>query len=352
MAQALRLAEPSLPLQGAGADLMGEDGGVNESPAVDRVATPAWTVSAVARRLGIAPATLRSWSNRYGIGPAGHEPGRYRRFTDDDVAELDTVWRLTRQGMPIATAAAVARDQHRGAVVRATPDVGTGVPAASGGPGTRGADVAPDELDALLGAAGRLDVDTLLSTLGDSLAARGVSATWEQLCRPALARNAAAELDPDTDDLACIDAECALAWSIITSLRRLPTPPPAPRGAPRVLLACVAGEQHTLALDTLYAALGERYVPARMLGPSVPAPALLHAAEQTRPAAVFAWAQTTRTARRAVLSRLRPHTPTVVAAGPGWDSTSLPPGVRAATGLDAAVALARSAVNGCSVGRN
>ncbi len=35
-------------------------------------AHPRYTVAAVARRLGIAPATLRTWSRWYGLGPADH----------------------------------------------------------------------------------------------------------------------------------------------------------------------------------------------------------------------------------------------------------------------------------------
>ena len=34
------------------------------------------TVAAVARRLGVAPATLRTWARRYGLGPSDHPPGR------------------------------------------------------------------------------------------------------------------------------------------------------------------------------------------------------------------------------------------------------------------------------------
>ena len=42
---------------------------------------PQLSVAAVARKLGIAPATLRTWDRRYGIGPANHVPGRHRRYS-------------------------------------------------------------------------------------------------------------------------------------------------------------------------------------------------------------------------------------------------------------------------------
>ena len=38
------------------------------------------TVAAVARRLGVAPATLRTWDRRYGLGPSSHEAGEHRRY--------------------------------------------------------------------------------------------------------------------------------------------------------------------------------------------------------------------------------------------------------------------------------
>lgn len=41
---------------------------------------PVLSVAAVARRLGVAPATLRTWDRRYGLGPTGHTVGRHRKY--------------------------------------------------------------------------------------------------------------------------------------------------------------------------------------------------------------------------------------------------------------------------------
>ena len=49
---------------------------------------PGLAVAAVARRLGVAPATLRTWDRRYGLGPSQHRAGSHPRYTDDDVAEV------------------------------------------------------------------------------------------------------------------------------------------------------------------------------------------------------------------------------------------------------------------------
>ena len=53
-----------------------------------------FTVAAVARRLGVAAATLRTWDRRYGLGPSAHEAGAHRRYTADDLARLETMRRM------------------------------------------------------------------------------------------------------------------------------------------------------------------------------------------------------------------------------------------------------------------
>jgi transposase-like protein len=45
-----------------------------ESEAVE-LDGPILTVAAVASRLGVAPATLRTWDRRYGLGPSEHTAG-------------------------------------------------------------------------------------------------------------------------------------------------------------------------------------------------------------------------------------------------------------------------------------
>ncbi len=66
---------------------------------------PSLTVAAVARRLGVAPATLRTWDRRYGLGPSEHSAGSHRRYTPGDVARLMTMRRLTLEGSAPSEAA-------------------------------------------------------------------------------------------------------------------------------------------------------------------------------------------------------------------------------------------------------
>ena len=46
-----------------------------------RVVDEALSAGAVARRLGVAVTTLRTWHQRYGLGPSEHVPGHHRRYT-------------------------------------------------------------------------------------------------------------------------------------------------------------------------------------------------------------------------------------------------------------------------------
>ena len=68
-------------------------------------AKPGVAVAVVAKRLGVAPATLRTWDRRYGLGPSERSAGSHRRYTRDDVLRLMVMRRLTLEGVAPADAA-------------------------------------------------------------------------------------------------------------------------------------------------------------------------------------------------------------------------------------------------------
>ena len=70
--------------------------------------SPMLTVAAVARRLGVAPSTLRTWDRRYDLGPSAHTAGSHRRYGPEDLARLVVMRRLTLEGVPPAEAARIA----------------------------------------------------------------------------------------------------------------------------------------------------------------------------------------------------------------------------------------------------
>src|SRR5262245_38004392 len=73
-----------------------------------------YTVRAVADRLGIPTATLRSWNRRYDIRPTHHQPGKHRLYNESDIAILEQMLVLIRAGAsPAGAAAAVTRWQAR-----------------------------------------------------------------------------------------------------------------------------------------------------------------------------------------------------------------------------------------------
>jgi hypothetical protein len=100
----------------------------------------------------------------------------------------------------------------------------------------------------------------------------GVVDTWEQLVRPAFAAIERRQRHGE----GCIDVEHALSWTVPRSLQRLPITP----DASSIILACSEDETHSLALEALRAALGERDRGAPMLGADVPTAALIDAIQR------------------------------------------------------------------------
>ena len=286
---------------------------------------PAWTAAAVARRFGVTPSTLRSWSRRYGIGPTGHTPGRHRRYSSADLAELDAVLALAAQGVALSTAAASVQSHRRssGANGRASDPADVGDRAAT--------------VTELVSAVERLDPAAASAMVSATLAEQGVLDCWEQLCRPAFAA-----LDiPSAHGRGCTDAQLLLSWVITACLRRTTAPDMLP-GRP-VLLACAPKDDHALPLDALHAALTERRRPAVMLGAAVPVAALRAAARRLRPATVVVSCHRRGAARPALLADVLGHAGTVIAAGPGWDPRTIPPPVLHADSLQVCLALCTAA---------
>jgi MerR family transcriptional regulator, light-induced transcriptional regulator len=296
-----------------------------------------FSVGAVARRLGVAPSTLRTWNRRYGIGAQELSPGRHRRYTSQDITRLEHMQRLILRGAAPADAAQVALASQALPVRAPAVDV----PAARTGPGhgAGGQRLAlPGASPAARGlarAALAMDDALMDEIIRAALARDGVIPTWQALLVPVLSGIGTRYEQTG----GCVEAEHLLSSVTLAALATR-HPYAAGRADDRpVLLACAAGEQHSLPLYALAAALAECAVSARMLGAALPYPSLIAAVRRTGPAAVFLWSQVPDTGDPAVLPDLRRRRPgaRLLLGGPGWPQDGLPGGCRLIGNLPDAV---------------
>lgn len=318
---------------------MGSELRSSENADQERSTSPGLTVAAVARRLGVAPATLRTWDRRYGLGPSEHRAGAHRRYSAVDLTRLEHMRRLVLAGLPPGDAAREALDlavdpsalasvtelamasSPADASTQPTSDPtssrsggGQVIPIPGGTPASRG----------LARAALALDGLACQQIMRDTIERRGVIWSWDHLLVPVLTGVGTRWATSGGS----IDVEHILSDSVHAVLAERARELKEPQNARLVMLAGADEDDHFLPLWAVAAGLAERRVGCRMLGARVPQETLLQSARRTGPAAVFVWAQipgSAQTQTLADLTMLRPA-PTVVAGGPGW-SGSTPPGV-------------------------
>lgn len=219
---------------------------------------PLLAVAAVARRLGVAPATLRTWDRRYGLGPSEHTAGAHRRYTGTDVERLMVMRRLTLAGVAPADAARVALDTDPSAAdqffgVSRTPAAVVEAALAADLP----------RLDSLLRIADDQDVITW----------------WTDLVVPArdqLARRTVLDRPGQEADLVVQMGVCAAVRDRMASVAAHP--------AGVVLLLAPPGEVRPLVLHAVAAAVGG--VDARMVSGPMSARHLVELVMMTRARAV------------------------------------------------------------------
>jgi DNA-binding transcriptional MerR regulator/methanogenic corrinoid protein MtbC1 len=356
--------------------------------------TPTLTVAAVARRLGVAPATLRTWDRRYGLGPSSHIAGSHRRYTPADVACLVVMRRLTLDGVPPADAAQIARSTAAGGAPSASghgeliaqgisEPPGEEVAAGSETSGTvhvlagaqptgarwpaldpsaEGADpfepsdpwvpvVLPPgrapgggrvmalprgtpQTRGLARAAMSLDTDECHRLLVTAMRDQGVVGTWQGLALPVL--NAIGERWQATGE--GVDVEHLFSEVLLGLLRSIAAALRRPHNARPVMIGCAEGDYHTLPVHALSAALAERGISARVFGVGMPDADLISAVRRSGPAGVVLHAQlpVSDSSVLAELRRLRPA-PRLIVGGPGWEEIDVPPFAHRAATLAEAV---------------
>ncbi|KJK41125.1 transcriptional regulator [Streptomyces variegatus] len=332
------------------------------------------TTGEVARRLGVAPTTVRTWDRRYGLGPDAHTGGRHRRWAPADVARLERMCALTATGIPPAEAARTVLGE---ATPQAAPAGRTPGPArareeatAEAAAGRRAAGPSPrpsararsragsglrlgdvrQECKGIARAALRLDAAALDELLETAIDEHGLVAAWTEVIMPTLQ---AVGRKWEGSGEKYVEVEHFLSWHVSGALRRGAPPAAADGPGTTTVLACVPGENHTLPLEVLAAALAERGLPVRMFGGALPVESLVTAVRRTGPAAVGLWAQSRTTASRPLAQHVAAmewgvrgarRKPVVLTIGPGWTGRTVT-GLPRPTGLAEAVAVLESVVS-------
>jgi len=260
------------------------------------------TVAAVARRLGGAPATLRTWDRRYGLGPSQHEVGNHRKYSPLDLAKLMVMRRLISTGVSACDAAQTARGlEGLGETAVITHEISDAV----------------ELVSTLHRSAKKLDMVFLESELRRCISKNGVISTWSHVIAPLLFL-----VGKDWEDTGKgIDVEHLLTETLIRILREPLNTKMKPVNATPILLASIGEELHCLALHALAAALAERRIESHFLGARTPFDAISAMVTRTAPPAVFLWAQLEKNADPVFFRELpavRPS-PRIVIGGPGWN---------------------------------
>lgn len=260
------------------------------------------TVAAVARRLGVAPATLRTWDRRYGLGPSAHEAGEHRKYCPSDLAKLTMMRRLITTGLSPSDAAEKAK-AHEGSIqIEQLVD---------------NFQVREELVECLFRAANALDKVLMETVLRKDIAEHGIISSWTEVIVPLLFL-----VGDDWEATGTgIEVEHVLSEILKKTLLENIDSIDRPINARPVLLASVGEELHCLALYALRAALAEKHIETFFLGARTPFEAIETMVKRAAPPAVFLWAQLSQNCDPKFfrdIPSIRPA-PRVIVGGPGWD---------------------------------
>ena len=270
------------------------------------------TVAAVARQIGVAPATLRTWDRRYGLGPSEHNDGEHRRYCPGDVARLMTMRRLIVAGVSPAEAAEQAKN-FKG-VIKIKKIV-------------KEFEVREEVVDALYKALQSFDRAFIEETLAHEIAEYGVEGAWSDVIVPTLFLIGQ---DWETEQKG-IEVEHLFSEILKRTMHNRVVELKKPLNSRPVLLAAVGEELHSLPVYALAAALCDRNIQTYVLGARTPLAALSAMISRCAPPAIFLWAQLPKNAETKYwedMPSIRPA-PRIVVGGPGWDSVECSEVIRA-----------------------
>jgi len=276
-----------------------------EPPEVEESASARMTVAAVARRLGIAPGTLRTWDRRYGLGPSDHFVGEHRKYSKSDLARLVYMHKLVVSGVAPADAAHLAVTHSGEITEKELAEV---------------VEVDSDLVATLFRAAQTLDRKQIEDQIRSQISRHGVGLTWINLLVPLLCT-----IGDEWEQTGSGIASEHMVTDVIKKVLAERIVVESPRNEVPVLLACVGEELHSLAITALAAALAEESIQVQFLGARTPVEAVSEVVRRSAPPAIFLWAQLPENADSEILQQLpvvRP-TPRIILGGPGWAAKSV-----------------------------
>ena len=270
------------------------------------------SVAAVARRIGVAPATLRTWDRRYGLGPSEHSEGEHRRYCPHDLAKLMMMRRLIISGVAPVEAAEQAKSCKEATPLNKI---------------VKEMEVREDVVEALYKALASFDRAFIESTLNHEIDTYGVEGAWSDVIVPTLFLIGQEwEINQSGIEIEHLFSEILkhTMHNRVVELKK-------PLNAQPVLLAAVGEELHSLPLYALAAALCERNIQSYVLGARTPLSALATMVDRIAPPVIFMWAQLEKNAEKKYwreMPAVRPA-PRIVVGGPGWDSVQSDEVIRA-----------------------
>ncbi|MFD9896399.1 MerR family transcriptional regulator [Amycolatopsis sp. NPDC059027] len=292
-------------------------------------------MASVARRLGVAPSTLRTWDRRYGLGPSRHTDGRHRRYGSSDIGRLELMQRALLRGASTAEAARYALEQiPRSGPPAAAEIVGALVDEPQEEKEPDGHEVPSRLARRLSTAALAMDAGAVQRMLVDIIGELGVLSAWTGVIEPVLTALGARWRGVS----AGAEVEYFLSECVFAALVRATPVLDEPRNTRPVLLSCVPEERDSMPMYALAASLAERRVGAQLFGAPLPAEVLAVAVRRSAPAAVVLWARRRGAADPRLFARVSRgrQRSRLFACGPGWDRATLPGKVELLTDLSAA----------------
>jgi DNA-binding transcriptional MerR regulator len=214
-------------------------------------------IGELSRRLGVGPDRLRAWERRYGLLQPVRTSGGFRLYSEADAQRVRDMLAQLERGLSAAEAARIVLASHQSA----TPPM----PLEDARAGLAAALAEFDDVGA------NAVLDRLFAVLGPDIAMRDVIYPYLRALGEAWER---AEIDVGQEHFA----------SNVLHERLLGLVPGWDRGrGPRAVLACPAGEHHSLALTGLGVSLRNRGWRVTYLGPDTPIPMIARTVERVSP---------------------------------------------------------------------